>query len=158
MATTVIDREAVPRRWRLRLPERLPNLTGEWLTAYSLLWTALLAVALVGSIGGAAILAARSANGAYPWAAFGLDVTGTLPGTHHERAGTVRKVAGSDAAAANIRVGDLVLAVDGRTVPAEGRAFSSEWTAIDETLAQSPKKALSACSSGKATASCIALR
>lgn len=139
MATAVIDRDPVPRRWRLRLPERLPNLTGKWLTAYSLLWTALLAVALVGSTGGAAILATRSANGAYPWAAFGLDITGTLPGTHHERAGTVRKVAGSDAAAAKIRVGDLVLAVDGRTVPAEGRAFSSEWTAIDETLARVPE-------------------
>src|SRR6185437_9278535 len=73
MATAVIDREVAPRRWRLRLPERLPELKGAWLTAYSLLWMALLVIALVGSIGGAALLSARAADGAYPWAAFGLD-------------------------------------------------------------------------------------
>jgi hypothetical protein len=139
MATAVIDCDSVPRRWRLRLPQQLPNLTGKWLTGYSLLWAALLAIALVGSIGGAAILAARSANGAYSWAAFGLDVTGTVPSTHHERAGTVRKVAAGEASAANIRMGDVVLAVDGRTVPGEGAAASSEWTAINETLARVPE-------------------
>jgi len=139
MATGAIDREMTRRRWRLRLPEGLPNLTGKWLTAYSLLWTALLAVALVGSTGGTAILAARSANGAYPWAAFGLDVTGTLPSTHHERAGIVRKVAGSDAAAANIRVGDVIVAVEGHALPRESGAASSERSAINETLARVPE-------------------
>src|SRR5579884_2846688 len=139
MATAVIDRGVAPSRWRLRLPERLPELKGAWLTAYSLLWMALLAIALVGSIGGAALLSARAADGAYPWAAFGLDVTGSVPSTRYPRAGIVRKVAGSGAEAANIRVEDVVLAVDGRTVPAESGAVSSERTAIDDTLARVPE-------------------
>ena len=136
MATAVSDRDAVPRRWPLRLPEQLPKLTGKWLTAYSLLWMALLLVALVGSTGGAALLSAREADGAYPWAAFGLDVTGSVPSTRYPRAGIVRKVAGTDVRAADIRVGDVVLTVDGRTVPAESDAASSERTAIDDTLAR----------------------
>ena len=133
MATAVIDGDPVPRRWRLRLPEQLPTLTGNWLTAYSFLWMVLLAIALVGSIGGAALLTAGAADGAYPWAAFGLDVTGSVPSKRYPRAGIVRKVAGGDAEAADIRVGDVVLAVDGRTVPAES---GFDRTAIDDTLSR----------------------
>jgi hypothetical protein len=133
-----MDREVAPSRWRLRLPERLPELKGAWLTAYSLLWMALLAIALVGSIGGAALLSARAADGAYPWAGFGLDVTGSVPSTRYPRAGIVRKVAGSDAEAAGIRVGDVILAVEGRAVPAES-GVSNEWSVLDQTLGRVPE-------------------
>lgn len=138
MATAVIDSEAAPRRRWLRLPERLPELGGRWLTAYSLLWTALLAIALVGSIGGAYRLAARGADGAYTWAAFGLDVTGTVPSTRYPRAGVVRN-AGSGAEAANIRVGDVIVAVEGHALPRESGDLSSEGAEIDDALGRVPE-------------------
>jgi hypothetical protein len=141
MATAVIDREVAPRRWRwrwrLRLPERLPELKGGWLTAYSLLWVALLVIALVGSIGGAGLMAARGANGADSWAALGLDITGTIQSTRYPRGGVIREVAGRDAEAAGIRVGDVILAVEGRAVPAES-GVSNEWSVLDQTLGRVP--------------------
>lgn len=138
MATAIIDRDAVPRRWRRLLPERLPELGGIWLTAYSFLWVALLAIALVGSIGGAALLSARAADGASTWAALGLDVTGNIPSKRYPRAGIVRKVAGRDAEAANIRAGDVIVAVEGHVLPQE-MGVSSEWTAINDRLARVPE-------------------
>ena len=137
VATAVIDREMAPRPWRLRLPERLPELRGIWLTAYSLVWVALLAIALVGSIGGASLMAARGANGADSWAALGLDVTGMIQSARYPRGGVVRKVAGSGIEAAGIRVGDVILAVEGRAVSAES-GVSSEWSAVDRALARVP--------------------
>ena len=47
MATAVANAEPMPRRWRLRLPERLPNLKGRWLTAYTVLWAIMLPMSLI---------------------------------------------------------------------------------------------------------------
>ena len=38
--------------WRLRLPQRLPNLKGRWLTLYTIIWAAILPAALAGAAHG----------------------------------------------------------------------------------------------------------
>ena len=50
-----------PRRGRLRLPERLPDLKGKWLAAYSILWAVMLPLALIGAARGGSIVLATPA-------------------------------------------------------------------------------------------------
>ena len=50
MATAVVNGEAVTDRFRLRLPDRLPDLGGHWLTAYAIIWVIMLALAIVGPV------------------------------------------------------------------------------------------------------------
>ena len=47
MATAVASNEAVRRGWRLQLPERLSDITGNWLTAYRATWIVAAVLALL---------------------------------------------------------------------------------------------------------------
>ena len=49
MATAVGTAEPAPRRWRLRLPERLPDLKGKWLTLYTVVWASVFPLSLIGA-------------------------------------------------------------------------------------------------------------
>ena len=105
MATAVIDGDPVPRRWRLRLPEQLPNLTGKWLIAYSVLWALALLVATVAPLSTAVLNYHWLAHPV--WRPHGL-VTGTT-----DTGVTVKGVFGDEARGAGVRPGDRIVAVDG---------------------------------------------
>ena len=47
MGTAVVSSEGAARRWRLRFPERLPELSGSVLFAYRILWVVAAVLALL---------------------------------------------------------------------------------------------------------------
>ena len=96
------------RRWRLRLPERLPDLKGKWLTFYSIVWVAVLPVALVGAALGQHLVATTPPI----WTPYGLATTDDGNGIH------VDAVTSAGAREAGLEPGDYVIAVDGWPVPA----------------------------------------
>src|SRR5690242_5412877 len=110
-ATTRPD--AGGRRWRLRLPERVPNLKGRWLTVYTALWALVLLLSLAGT-----------ARGTYlgltiqpMWTPYGF-ATGEDSNGLHVDAVTSPKVRAS-----GLSAGDYVVAIDGWRVPSiAGRA------------------------------------
>ena len=53
MATASASAELAPRRLRFRLPERLPDLKGQWLTLYTMVWAILLPISIAGGVLGA---------------------------------------------------------------------------------------------------------
>ena len=110
MATAVASGEPVARRWRLRLPERLPNLKGKWLTAYTVVWAVLLPIALAGAARGTYIFLTVVPM----WSPYGISTSDTSQGLSIDSAMT------SVARAEGIRAGDLVVAIDGWTLPATG--------------------------------------
>jgi hypothetical protein len=113
MATAVASAEPAPRRWKLRLPEQLPNLTGKWLTAYTILWLVMVPLSLMGAARGTYVLL----NTPPMWSPYGLSTTEDANGLH------VDSVFSPSARAAGLRAGDYVVAVDGWTVPrVAGRA------------------------------------
>ncbi len=110
MATAVANAEPAPRRWRLRLPERLPNLKGKWLTAYSILWAILLPIAIAGAVRGTYIFLTVVPM----WSPYGIATTDTPRGL------SVDSVMNAEARAQGIRAGDYVVAVDGWVLPSTG--------------------------------------
>lgn len=44
------------RKWQLRLPERLPDLKGKWLTLYTIAWAIVLPLSVIGATRGAYII------------------------------------------------------------------------------------------------------
>ena len=104
MATAVAN-AGMRRGLTLRVPERLPDFKGKWLTAYSMVWAVALLIAVVAPIGTAVI----NYNGlAHPiWRPHGL-VTNT-----DDSGITVTAVFGDEARRAGVRAGDRIVAVDG---------------------------------------------
>jgi hypothetical protein len=104
MATAVANAE-VRRGLMLRLPERLPDLKGKWLIAYTVIWAAALMVAIVAPI--SSTVTNFRGLGHPVWRPHGL-VTATT-----DSAVTVTAVFGDEARRAGIHPGDQVIAVDG---------------------------------------------
>jgi hypothetical protein len=125
MATAVVSEESMSRRWWLRLPERLPDLRGQWLTAYSVCWTGVLLIALVGDVGGAAYRLKLGAGETYTWGPLGLYLA--------DKGGVVRNVAG-DAQEAGIRSGDSIIAMNGVLVLADTSSTTDQSNALDSKL------------------------
>src|SRR5436853_4870131 len=95
------------RRWRL--PERLPDLSGKWLTFYSVLWALVLPFAIIGPIHGIALH--------HSWA---MRAGWGLVGITNVRNGevvSVQSVFGADAIRARVRPGDRIMAIDGWPIP-----------------------------------------
>lgn len=94
-------------RWRLRLPERLPNLKGRWLTAYTVLWVIVLPLSIYSAAFSTYILVTTPTM----WSPYGFstveDVRGLL----------VEAVGSSQVRAKGVSPGDYVVAVDGWAVP-----------------------------------------
>ena len=107
MAIAVANAEAASRRWRLRLPERLANLRGKWLTTYTIVWAILLPVSLISAAAGTyAVLTTPTI-----WTPYGF---ATDPDSH----GAVVTIVSSPAVrAAGVGAGDHVVSVDGWSVP-----------------------------------------
>lgn len=106
MATAVAGDESAPRRWRLRLPERLPDLKGRWLRLYTIIWAIMLPLAMFGAVRGTYIVLTIPPM----WSPYGL---GTVEDTQGLRVYTVNPAP----RAKGIEVGDYVVAIDGWTVP-----------------------------------------
>jgi hypothetical protein len=103
MATAIVSSEPAPSRWRL--PDRLPDLKGKWLTLYSVLWAVALLVAIAAPIGSTVIN--YRGLGHPVWRPHGLTTDTTDSGI------TVTGVFGDEARRAGVRVGDEVVAIDG---------------------------------------------
>ena len=97
------------RRW-LRLPERLPDLKGKWLTLYTIVWAIMLPIALAGAVRGTYIFLTIVPM----WSPYGLATTDTPEGLR------VDSAMNAEARARAIRAGDYVVAIDGWTLPASG--------------------------------------
>lgn len=95
------------RKWRLRLPERLPDLKGRWLTLYTIVWAIVFPLAIIGAAKGAYI----SITTPTMWSAYGLSTTEDSKGLH------VDSVLSPPARESGLEAGDYVIAVDGWTVP-----------------------------------------
>ena len=101
----------VPRRkWHLRLPQRLPNLKGWWLTLYTILWVILLPVALAGAARGTYLFLTIVPM----WSPYGIATTDTPKGL------VIDSAMSASARAQGVRAGDYVIAVDGWALPASG--------------------------------------
>jgi hypothetical protein len=107
MATAVASAEPSPRRWKLRLPERLPNLKRRWLTAFTIAWAILLPIALISAAAGSYLTLTTPTI----WTPYGFS---TEPDSH----GTAVAFVSSPAVrAAGLSPGDHVLRVDGWPLP-----------------------------------------
>lgn len=107
MATAVASAEPAPRRWRLRLPERLPNLKGKWLTAYTAIWAILLPLSLIGAAASSYIVLTTPTI----WSPYGF-------ATEPDSRGVVVTLVSSPAIRrAGVTPGDHVIKVDGWSVP-----------------------------------------
>jgi hypothetical protein len=107
MATAVANADVRP-GFALRLPERLPDLKGKWLTFYGVLWAAALLVAVLAPI--------RGALYDYYWLQhLGWRPHGLLM-AQNDQALTVRGVFGEEARRAGVHPGDIVTAVDGSPI------------------------------------------
>lgn len=107
MATAVPTVEPARRRGRLRLPERLPNLKGAWLTVYSIVWGIILPLSLIGAAIGVHI----SFTTPSMWTGYGFATNEDSHGLH------VDSVISAPARATGLKAGDYVVAIDGWAVP-----------------------------------------
>lgn len=107
MDAAVATAGTVPRRWRLRLPERLPNLKGAWLTAYTIIW----AIALALSLAGVAIGTYGEMTTPSAWWPYGFATSQDAQGIR------VDAVPSPDVRAAGVKAGDHVVAIDGWQAP-----------------------------------------
>ena len=107
MATAVSSAEPAPRRWQLRLPERLPNLRGKWLTLYTATWIILLPLAIFGAVKGTYI----GVTSPTMWSPYGFSTSEDSRGLHVDAVGSAQ------VAAKGVRAGDFVVAVDGWMLP-----------------------------------------
>lgn len=107
MATAVASAEPAPGRRRLRLPERLPNLKGRWLTAYTILWAIVLPLSLISAAASAYVVLTTPTI----WTPYGF---ATDPDSH----GVIVTFVSSPAVrTAGVTPGDHVISVDGWPVP-----------------------------------------
>jgi hypothetical protein len=95
------------KRWRLRLPERLPNLKGKWLTIYTVVWAIMLPLSVIGAVRGTSLFITTPAM----WSPYGFSTTEDSKGIH------VDSVFSPAARASGLQAGDYVVAVDGWAVP-----------------------------------------
>lgn len=107
MATTNAIADSAPIRWRLSLPESLPDLKGRWLTLYTVVWAAILPLSLVVAAWGGSITLTTPTM----WSPYGFATQGSLEGVY------VRSVFSDAARATGLEVGDFVVAIDGWPVP-----------------------------------------
>src|SRR4051794_18067701 len=108
MDAVTANREiAKPKRRWLRLPERLPDLKGKWLSAYTILWAIMLPLAVIGAARGTYIIMTIPAM----WTPYGFATTEDSNGIH------VDAVAWPAARAAGLAADDYVVAIDGWRVP-----------------------------------------
>ena len=107
MATGVASTEAGVRRWRLRLPERLPDLKGKWLTLYTIIWAVMLPISIAGAGRGAYLILTKPTM----WSPYGFGTDETSDGLY------VRAVFSDAARATKLEAGDYVVAIDGWPVP-----------------------------------------
>ena len=112
MATAVASREAAAPAWRLRLPDRLPDLKGAWLTAYMIVWAIVFAIATVGPIRSQYLLSGYFAHPA--WQAYGIVTTVSTDGI------VIVAVSSDEARLSGVRAGDQIIRIDGWKVPASG--------------------------------------
>jgi hypothetical protein len=97
--------DIVQHKQRWRLPERLPDLKGKWLTVYTVLWALTLLVAVVAPIRGTLLDHARLQR--HPvWERHGLIAHEIDQGL------IVGSVFGDEALRAGVRPGDRIIAVD----------------------------------------------
>lgn len=94
-------------RWRIRLPETLPRLTGTGLRIFSIIWAATIATALIVTVFGT-----WQSFKPYPyrWLNYGLSASSS--------GSEIFAVTGQQAQQSGIRAGDEVLAIDGRPMRA----------------------------------------
>jgi hypothetical protein len=92
------------------LPKRLPALTGPWLTAFTLLWLALLPLAVLAPVIGAAEQLARNQNPV--WLPLGLAVQ------PEGDAIKIVTVLSREARTSGLKPGQEIIRIDGRPVPA----------------------------------------
>ena len=116
MATAVVNSEAAPWWWRLRLPERLPDLKGQWLITYAIIWAIMLALAIVGPIRSQYVLSGNYAKPA--WQPYGF-ATASPSGAIQ-----VLAVFSDEALRAGVRPGDRIIAIDGWKVPTSAAALA----------------------------------
>ena len=98
------------RRWRLRMPDRLPDLKGKWLTLYTMVWAVLFPLALAGAVWGIYV----NFTVVPMWSPYGFSTTDTVQGLR------IDSVSSAELPARGIRAGDYVVAVDGLTLPSTG--------------------------------------
>jgi len=126
MINAVAGADPVARRWRLRLPERLPNLKGKWLRFYTVAWVILLPIALAGAARGTYIFLTVVPM----WSPYGISTSDTPQGV------SIDSAMNAAARAQGIRAGDIVVAIDGWTLPATGgRAAARTRVTGDDTFA-----------------------
>ncbi|MCL6684282.1 hypothetical protein [Sphingomonas alba] len=101
------DGQVPSRKWRLRLPERLPNLNGKWLTLYTIVWAVVLPLSILGATKGAYV----SITTPTMWSAYGFSTTEDSRGLN------VDSVLSPSARASGLEAGDYVIAIDGWAVP-----------------------------------------
>jgi hypothetical protein len=99
------------------LPQQLPNLRGSWLTGYSVVWFAILAIALFGIFRGAYIELAvpKKLN----WSPYGFTTSLDSNGFH------VAAVSSTAAKATRLASGDDIIAVDDWVIPHTETAYLS---------------------------------
>ena len=107
MATATASADFAPRRWRLRLPERLPDLKGRWLTLYTIVWSIMLPLSIVGSAWSGYLALTTPTM----WSPYGFATLGDSEGIY------VRSVFSNAARATKLEPGDYVVAIDGWKVP-----------------------------------------
>lgn len=107
MDVAATSAEGTGRKWRLRLPESLPNPKGRWLTIYTIIWALMLPIALVGAASGFYIAVTTPTM----WGPYGLHTTEDAGGI------VVAAVMSPAARAAGIAPGDHIVAVDDWAVP-----------------------------------------
>lgn len=107
MATALASAQPAPRQWKLRLPARLPNLKGKWLTAYTVLWAILLPLAIFGAVKGTYIGVTTPTM----WSPYGFSTSQDSRGLHVDAVGSAQ------VGAKGVHPDDYVVAVDGWTLP-----------------------------------------
>ena len=113
MATATGSTELAPQRWLLRLPERLPDLKGRWLTLYTIVWAIMLPLSIVGAAWSGYVALTTPTM----WSPYGFATLGTSQGI------SVSSVFSDAARATGLEAGDYIVGVDGWAVPrTAGRA------------------------------------
>ena len=99
------------------LPRQLPNLRGSWLTAYSIVWLAMLAIALLGIFRGAYIEVAVPKK--LYWSPYGFTTSLDTDGFH------VAAVSSPAAKVTRLASGDDIVAIDDWVIPHTETAYLS---------------------------------
>ena len=95
------------KRWRLRLPERLPDLKGRWLTLYTIIWAIMLPLSVIAAGRDAYIIITTPTM----WSPYGFATTEDSKGLR------VVAVFTPEVRATGLERDDTIVAIDGWTVP-----------------------------------------